>query len=245
MSITAKMIEVEGQSLKDLAVLVKKSEEWTISMTVIGGYAVRAYTNAYRHTKDIDLAVAKEERGKFIALLKSLSYVTRSTDFGIAASRKFDSDFIDVHISFGRIFDISTGLSYHVDEELFKESRTAVVRPRYAANKQFETKAPIVDLNTLLVLKLMPQGRPEKDSIDIISLILDRVQEISVNDVIKKCERANLKEHISSQIQKFAKAVREGEMGRTWSQVTGTTLTGVRVRSVQKFLRELNKALRA
>lgn len=54
-------------------------------MAVIGGYAVRAFTNAYRHTKDIDMAISKEEQGNFIALLKSLGYELRDTEFGLAA----------------------------------------------------------------------------------------------------------------------------------------------------------------
>lgn len=245
MAATSKMIEVEGQSLKDLRILVEKSKEWTIDMVVIGGYAVRVYTNAYRHTKDIDLAVGKEERGNFLALLKSLSYVPRHTDFGIAASKKFDSDFIDVHISVGNIFDISTGLSYPITEQLFKESRAIAVRSRYDTNRQFETKAPIVDLNTLLILKFMPKGRPEKDAVDIVSLLLDRIKEIYIADVAKKSEKAGLTDHLLSQIQDFAKALQEGRIARIWSTVTGTTLTGVQLRGIQKFLRELDKGLRA
>ncbi len=245
MAATSKMIEVEGQSLKDLRLIMHKSEEWTIDIAVIGGYAVRAYTNVYRHTKDIDLAIGKEERGKFIALLKSLRYVPRPTDFGIAASRKFNSDFIDIHISFGKIYDISTGLSYPITEELFKERRIITVRSRYTANKQFETEAPVVDMNTLLVLKFMPKGRPEKDAIDIISLMLDRIQEISMQDVVKRCEQANLTDHMLSQMQDFARSLRDGETARIWSQVTGTTLTGAQVRNVQRFLRGLDKTLRS
>jgi hypothetical protein len=242
--VATSMEEIERESLKDLNVLVEKSKEWQIDLTIIGGYAVRAYTNAYRHTKDIDMAVSKEQHGNFLALLKSLHYTPRSAEFGVAASKKFDSDFIDVHISVGRILDISTGLHYPITPELFSESRIMMVRPKFNANKQFETKSPVVDLNTLLVLKFMPRGRPEKDGVDIISLLLDRSQEIDMPDIVKKCDSANLATHILSQIQDFAKNLRDGEMEKVWSDVTAARLTGTQTRDIQKFLRELDKAVR-
>lgn len=236
--------EVERESLKDLKVLVDKSKEWKIGMVIIGGYAVRAYTNAHRHTKDIDMAISREEQGEFVALLKDHDYKTRNTDFGLGATKKFDSDFIDVHISVGEIYDISTGNSYPITQKLFNESNVRLVGSRYDNNKQFETKAPIVNLNTLLILKSMPKGRPEKDAIDIISLILDQSKDIDISDIVKKCKETNMTDHILSQIQDFAKKLNEGEMGRIWSDITGTNMTGMQRRNLQKFLRELDKALK-
>ena len=244
MSIEKKMEEIEKESLKDLRVIVEKSKEWTIDIAVIGGYAVRAFTNAYRHTKDIDMAVSKEMRGNFVALLKNQNYKLRDTSFGIAASKKFDSDFIKVHISVGKIYDESSDLSYPITHQFFDESKSMLVGTRYDANKQFETEAPIVDLNTLMILKSMPKGRPEKDAIDIISLIFDRIGEMEIPIIVKKCQETKLTDHILSQIQDFAKRLNDGEMAKTWSSVTGTNMTGVQHKSVQKFLRDLDKALR-
>lgn len=245
MAAEAKTIEVERESLKDLHVLVAKSKEWSIDMSVIGGYAVRAYTNAYRFTKDIDMAIGKEQRGGFLGLLKSLDYKPRTTEFGIAASKRFDSDFIDVHISVGKIFDISSGLQYPITKGLFRESRTMMVHPRFDENKGSETRARVVDLNTLVVLKFMPKGRPEKDGVDIISLLLDRLNDIDISNVMEKCERAGLSHHILAQVQDFAKRLRDGETAKVWSRVTGTNLTGVQTRSIQRFLRQFDAALRS
>lgn len=244
MSAEQKMEDVERESLKDLEVLVKKSNEWKIDMVVIGGYAVRAFTNAYRHTKDIDMAISKEEQGNFTALLKSLGYELRKTDFGLAATRKFDSDFIDVHISVGKIYDISSGLSYPITEQLFEESKVMLVGTRYKNNNQFETDAPIIDLNRLMILKLMPKGRPEKDAIDIISLIMDQSQVIDIQTIVKRCQEACLIDHILSQIQEFAKKLNANEMSKIWSSVTGTKMTGLQTRSIQKLLRDLDKGLK-
>lgn len=244
MSAERKMENVERESLKDLKVLVEKSKEWTIDMVVIGGYAVRAFTNAYRHTKDIDMAISKEMKGNFTALLKSLNYEVRETDFGLAAIKEFDSDFIDIHISVGEIFDMSSGLSYPITQALFDESKVMLVGTKYETNKSFETDASIVDLNTLMILKSIPKGRPEKDAIDIMSLILDQSQKIDTTTMAKKCQETNFTDHILKQTQSFAKKLNEGEMTKIWSSVTATALTGVQFKSIQKFLRELDRAFR-
>lgn len=244
MSAEQKMEDVERESLKDLKVLAEKSKEWAMDMVVIGGYAVRAFTDAYRHTKDIDVAISEEGQGNFIALLKSLNYELRDTDFGLAATKKFDSDFIDVRISVGKIHDISSGLSYPITGQLFKDSKVMLVGARYKNNKPFETGAPIVDLNRLMVLKSMPKGRPEKDAIDIMSLITDQSKSIDISIIVQECQETDLTDHIQSQIQDFAARLNSGEMTKTWSDVTGAGMPGVQFKSIQKFLRELDKALR-
>lgn len=236
--------DVERESLKDLKVLVEKSKEWGVEMVVIGGYAVRAFTNAYRHTKDIDIAIAKKETGKFRALLKDLDYKLRETDFGIAASKKFYSDFIDVHISIGEIYDMSSSLSYPVTQGLFDDKKIMLVRTRYDVNKEFEITSPVVDLNTLIILKLIPKGRPEKDAIDIMSLIVDQIHEISIPAIVKKCKETGFTDHLRLQLQEFATRVNKGEMGQIWSEVTGTTMTGIQRKNIQKFLRDLDLALK-
>lgn len=236
--------DVERESLKDLKIIVEKAKEWKLETVVIGGYAVRAFTNAYRHTKDIDMAVAREERGRFTALLKDLNYKLRDTEFGLAASKKFDSDFIDVHISVGKIYDISTGNSYPIAKQLFDEKNDLLVRSRYDDNRKFDTTAPIVDLNTLIILKLIPKGRPEKDAIDIISLILDQRERINISKIVKQCKETGLTAHIRNQIQEFARKVNDGEMDKVWASVTGARLSGVQRRSIQKFLRELDNNLK-
>jgi len=241
---TMKMQDVERESLKDLKILVQKSREWKLDMAVIGGYAVRAFTNAYRHTKDIDIGIAREEKGNFIALFKELRYKLRDTSFGLAASKKFDSDFIDIHISVGKIFDMSSGLSYPITKELFDESKVLRVGTRYSANKKFETDVPIINLNTLYILKSMPKGRPEKDSIDIVSLILDQKDAMKFCDIVTKCENAKLIDHILEQLKNLAQGINNGDMTKIWNTVTGVKFTGVQKIITQKFLRELDKKLR-
>lgn len=105
--------------------------------------------------------------------MEYLGYGYRETEFGIARSKKFDEGFIDIHISVGKILDISTGLSIPVTDELFDEAHEILVEGYYDESKQFASKNPVVSLETLLLLKLVPVRR-EKDAMDIMALLIDR-----------------------------------------------------------------------
>ncbi|MDI6847928.1 MAG: nucleotidyl transferase AbiEii/AbiGii toxin family protein, partial [Candidatus Bathyarchaeia archaeon] len=93
--------------------------KWGIKLVLIGGYAVRAYTKGYRFTKDIDLVATRRALGNLKALLRFLGYPPRDTEFGVVGSKRFNEGFIDLHISVGKIFDMSTGFTYPVTDDLF------------------------------------------------------------------------------------------------------------------------------
>jgi hypothetical protein len=112
---------IEREGLNDLGRIGKEAEGWGLNLVLIGGYAVRAYTRGYRYTKDIDLVAPMTEMGRLIALLKSLGYEVKEAKFGLVGSKKLDGGFIDLHISIGEIWDISTNKRYAIDE-LLKES---------------------------------------------------------------------------------------------------------------------------
>jgi hypothetical protein len=60
--------------------------------------------------------------------------------------------------SVGTIYDISTGNSYPIKKQLFDEKGDLLVRSRYDDNREFDTTAPIVGLNTMIILKFIPKG---------------------------------------------------------------------------------------
>lgn len=126
-------VELEVKSLQNLQTIINEAKKWKIKLAVIGGYAVQAYTRAYRFTKDIDLVTTREGLWKFKSLLRDLGYTFRDTEFGIAGSKPFNEGFIDIHVSVGKIFDMSTGLTYPVSQKLFsnaKEFKIAFVLSR-------------------------------------------------------------------------------------------------------------------
>jgi hypothetical protein len=154
--------EVERKSLEDLESVLKEAQNQGIKLVVIGGYAVAAYTRGYRFTKDIDLVADKPALGKLTGLLKGLGYVVRDTEFGIAGKKKLNSAFIDLHISVGRIYDISTGKEYPVDASIFKNAKRLIVRGYLS--RATSLKATVVELEALVILKMMPVGR-DKDAV--------------------------------------------------------------------------------
>lgn len=80
--------DLEIKSMEDLERIIEEADKFGMKLAVIGGYAVRAYTRGYRYTKDIDAVIQNEDRGGLVALLKSLGYDIRKTEFGIASSKK-------------------------------------------------------------------------------------------------------------------------------------------------------------
>lgn len=236
-------IELECKSLQDLNRIIQEAKKWGIALAVIGGYAVRAYTRGYRFTKDIDLVTTKEALGKLKGLLEYLGYEYRETEFGIAGSKRFNDGFIDIHISVGKIFDISTGLSIPVTDELFSEADELAVEGYYEQSKPFASKSPVVRLETLLMLKLIPVRR-KKDAIDIMALLIDKGEEVDVNKMSEKCREYGVKDHLISQLRHYADSIRKREMEKLWFGVTGLRLTQKQKREVLKFIREMIDNLR-
>jgi len=234
---------LEHRSLRDLRRIVEEAERWDIKIALIGGYAVQAYTRGYRFTKDIDLVTTRESEGRLRALLRSLNYKPRETEFGLAGSKHVNGDSIDLHISIGRILDISTGHSFPVTDELFKETNNLPVHGYYKDPSQLEVEAPIVSLETLLTLKLMPVGR-DKDAIDVMALLTDTSEKIEIEKFANICKTSNLTEHITTRIRKYAEKIRTGQMEKIWLNTTGLRLPYAMKRKIMQLLRKALTSLR-
>lgn len=232
--------QVESRSLLDLAKIIQEARKLGVGLVLIGGYAVAAYTHGYRYTKDVDLVADKPAIGRFEGLLNSLGYSIRDTEFGIAGSKRVNQDFIDLHISVGNIHDISTGNDYPVDSTLFKNAKLLKVKGYYSKTS---LKAPVVDLETLLLLKLMPVGR-RKDTVDLLSLLLDKRDEIDLMLLAERSEASGLKSHLLNQARDYARRLREGELDKVWFDVTASRLPYVKKRQIAKFFSKLVSLLR-
>lgn len=233
--------EVERQSLIDLQEILARSRKLGIGLLLIGGYAVAAYTRGYRYTKDIDLIADRPAIGRLRGLLKRLGYSIRDTEFGIAGSKRYDHGFIDLHISVGRVYDISTGNSFAVDSTMFRDAKRLQVKGFYS--KDSSLKAPVVNLETLLILKLIPVGR-DKDAVDLISLMLDKGEQIDLESMVEKAKATNLSDHLLERVRDFAARLRTGELDRTWSGMTASRLSHVQRRELSRFLTRLTDLLR-
>ena len=237
--------ELEIESLKDLKKVMEEAEKWAIKLVLIGGYAVRAYTKGYRFTKDIDLVTTKETLGNLKALLQYLGYTLRDTEFGVAGSKKYNEGFIDLHISIGKIFDMSTSLAYPATDKLFLNAKKLKITGYHKASEQHACTAPVIDLETLLVLKLIPTGRI-KDTIDMLSLLLDKGEKINPTVWMNRIpQEASFREHLVTQLRNYADFVRKGETDKLWFNITGSRLPSTEKRKILKFIRETVNMLKS
>jgi hypothetical protein len=233
---------VERRSLEDLEALLEAGRKQSIKLVIIGGYAVAAYTRGYRYTKDIDLVADKPALGKLKGLLKSLSYSTRDTEFGIAGSKKLNGGFIDLHISVGKIYDLSTGKEYPVDSSFFRNAKRLTVRGHMSKNSSL--KAAVVDLETLVILKTMPVGR-DKDTVDLLSLLRDKRKEINLEVLAQRIKAAGLNMHLLERIRDYAKRLREDELDKVWFDMTATRLPFTEKREIAKLFAKLVERARS
>lgn len=236
-------VELEVKSLQDLQTIINEAKKWKIKLAVIGGYAVQAYTRAYRFTKDIDLVTTREGLWKFKSLLRDLGYTFRDTEFGIAGSKPFDEGFIDIHVSVGKIFDMSTGFTYRVSQKLLNNAKEFKIAGYYEASKQLACSAPVIDIETLLLLKLIPVRR-EKDTADVLALLLDKREEINLANLVNKIkELIALRRHVISQLRTYAEFIRKGEAEKLWFNITGSRIPATEKREILKFIRKMVDAL--
>ena len=233
--------EVEKRSLQDLDTILVAAQELSIKLVLIGGYAVAAYTRGYRYTKDIDLVADKPAVGRLKGLLRSLSYSIRETEFGLAGSKRLNKGFIDLHISVGRIYDVSTGKEYPVDSSLFKNAKHLTVKGYIS--KTSSLKAPVVDLETLIVMKTMTVRR-DKDTMDLLSLFRDRRDGIDITLVAERAKAADLVEHLLDRIRDYARRLREGELDEVWFNVTATRLPHTEKREIGRLFSKLTELFR-
>ena len=234
--------EVERRSLEDLEAVLQEAYKQGIKLVIIGGYAVAAYTRGYRCTKDIDLVADMPTLGKLKGLLKGLGYAIRDTEFGIAGKKKLDGGFIDLHVSVGKVYDVSTGKEYPVDSSFFKKAGRLTIRGYIS--KATSLKAPVVELETLIVLKTMPIRR-DKDAVDLISLLRDRRKELNLKAVAERAKSAGLTEHLLERIRDYAKKLRENDLDRVWFDMTATRLPFTEKRKISRVFSNLANLFRS
>jgi len=100
----ASKIEV---SLKELERIDQEAKKFQINLIVIGGYAVRAFTEprSWRSTKDIDFITTRKDLTALRGVFELLRYNFEKTDFGVKGSKKISNESIELHISVDKVTD--------------------------------------------------------------------------------------------------------------------------------------------
>ncbi len=235
-----KIIEIE--SLKDLENIRAEAEKWEVNLILIGGYAVRAYTIGYRYTKDMDF-IAKGDIWKLKGFLNSLGYDATEKKDILAGRKKIDSGYIDLHISIGRVFDISTGKSYPLTDETFNVAKLLNVSGYHEEGRKLTVKAPVVALEDLMIMKLMTKTR-EKDWVDIVSLIIDQWKNIDLEKLSKRCATTGLSRHISDSAFNLAGKIKIGNFRKIWLDWTGRKMTQKEEHQIAKSLIEMAEKIK-
>ena len=124
---------------------------------------------------------------------------------------------------------------------MFKDAKRLEVKGFYS--KGSSLKAPVIDIETLFVLKFIPVGR-DKDAVDLISLILDTGEQVDLESIAEKVKMANLGSHLLERVRDFAKRLRMGELDKVWVGMTASRLSHVQNREISRFLGKLADLLR-
>jgi hypothetical protein len=98
---------------------------------------------------------------------------------------------------------------------------------------------PTVSVIDLLILKLMPLR--ERDLGDVIALLLD-APDFDVEIFWANCERTNITEYISNQLDNLENALRSGDFRQAWSNFYGQAWPIGDVYTVLEKVRALRKS---
>lgn len=232
-----KDVIIEIESLKDLEKIRAEAEKWEVKLILIGGYAVRAYTIGYRYTKDMDF-IAKGVVWKLKGFLNSLGYDATEKKDILAGRKKIDGGYIDLHISIGKVFDISTGNNYPITDEIINSAKILNISGYHEEGRKITVKAPAVALEDLLIMKLMTKTR-EKDWVDIISLVIDQWKNLDLEKLSKRCATAGLSRHISDSAFDLAGKIKTGSFRKIWLNFTGRKMTQKEEHEIARNLIEL------
>ncbi len=237
------MADVEKESLIDLEKIVKATKQSGLRLVVIGGYAVIAHLGKYyRPTKDIDFVAPKADMGHLRGLLKGLGYDVAPTEFGLKGTKKLNGGSINLDISVGEVFDISTEKRYPVGDATFQKAVVMAVTGRTEETRKIKVMASVISLEELLLLKLITQKR-DKDIVDVISLILDKSGKMDRHEFAKHCTQAGLVEHMRESILNFIGIIKTEKADKIWFKTTGNKLTQKTEAGIVKYLQALKKEL--
>lgn len=231
--------EVEKQSLLDLKEIESKTREWKISLVLIGGYAVRAYTKIRRYTKDLDFVTEKKRLGEFKGLLKELGYTYRMREHWMTGNKKG----INLNMVVEKVHDIQTKKEFLIPESFFQDAVVKIINPLYAENKKYKVKAKVCSAEDLLIMKLIPLR--DKDLIDTCSILLDSYDSINFKKFIEKATKSNLLTHLKRRLEDIGVQVKKRQLNNKWKALpeTTTAMTATEINELKKKLKEIYKKI--
>lgn len=187
---------IELISLRNLEQINREAKRFQIDLILIGGYAVRAYTDprSWRFTKDMDFVTTSKDLGALRGVFELLRYGFEKTEFGVKGRKKINKTSIELHISVDKVVDWSTGLEYKLPEDIFTKANKMNVKASLDENKDLEVSVKVAPVEDVVVMKLITE-RP-RDRFDAIAVILDSFEKLDVSRFKAICKQNDLYQHI-------------------------------------------------
>lgn len=213
--------EIEVVSLKDLERIDKEARNSQIDLILIGGYAVRAYTNprSWRFTKDIDFITTRKNLTALRGVFELLGYDFEQTEFGVKGSKKINITSIELHISVDKVIDWSTKLEYKLPEDIFTKAGKTNVKASLEENEGLDISVKVAPIEDVLVMKLMTE-RP-RDRFDAVAIIIDSFERVDVLRFWTNSRQSNLAQHISKRLNSVLANIKMGLVKKLWREFTG------------------------
>jgi len=232
--------KIEEVSLKDLERIDQEAKKFQINLIVIGGYAVRAFTEprSWRSTKDIDFITTRKDLTALRGVFELLRYNFEKTDFGVKGSKKINNESIELHISVDKVTDWSTDLEYMLPEDIFRKANKMSVKPYFEENKEKEVSVKVAPIEDILIMKLMTERI--RDHFDAIAIILGIFEKLSVERFWANSKQSNLDQHVKKRLNSFLADMKKGLVKKLWKEFTGREF----IREQEVTLKErINKLL--
>jgi len=229
-------------SLKDLERINEAAQVFRIDLILIGGYAVRAYTNprSWRFTKDMDFLTTSRDLGGLRGVFDVLGYSFERTEFGLKGGKKVNKDFIELHVSVDKVIDWSTGREYRLPEDIFAKADNVRVKASLEENKGLDVQVKVAPIEDVVIMKLMTE-RP-RDRFDAIAVILDSFDYLDVLRFKENCNQDDLHRHMCNRLESVLADIRRGLVKELWREFTGREF----IRQQQVDLRaKINKLVEA
>jgi predicted nucleotidyltransferase component of viral defense system len=230
---------LEEASLADLARINDEAKNFGIDLILIGGYAVRSYTDtrSWRFTKDIDFITSRKDLSGLRGVLYLLKYGFGKTEYGVKGNKKINSESIDLHIAVDKVIDSSTGLQYMLPEDIFSKANEMEIKASFEENTNVKVSAMVAPIEDVLVMKLMTER--ERDHFDAIAMILDHYDKVNMYRFWANCRQSDLNQHIRERLNSLLRDLKNGVVRKLWKELTGRTFIREQEVTLKRRINEL------
>jgi predicted nucleotidyltransferase component of viral defense system len=216
--------KIEAVSLKDLERISREAKNFGINLLVIGGYAVRAYTESrsWRFTKDIDFITTGKDLAALRGVFELLKYGFVQTEFGVKGGKKINRESIELHVSVDKVIDWSTNLEYKLPKDIFANAHNVSIKPYFEENNQLKPSVMVAPTEDILIMKLMTERT--RDHFDAVALILDSYEKLDAKRFWANTKQDDLDQHIRKRLNSLLADLKKGLVKKLWKEFAGRVL---------------------